>query len=69
MQLTRIFVHFNLPGMNTPTSINGATAAGTGFRRDPSSEQQMRQAIRDLLASVDPYATLDAEAETVGHSL
>lgn len=59
--------------MNTPvastSAINGAILplnAGTiGLRRDPTTEQQMRQAIRDLVTSVDPYAMLDVEAETV----
>jgi len=40
-----------------------APAIGVGLKTDAAAEKEMRQAIRDLVASVDPYVRVDSEAE------
>ena len=45
-----------------------APAIGVGLKTDAAAEKEMRQAIRDLVASVDPYVRVDSEAEDVSTS-
>jgi len=50
-----------VPGpLPTPTPSN---VIGVGLKTDAAAEQHMRQAIRNLVSSVDPYARLDLESE------
>jgi hypothetical protein len=42
---------------------------GIGLKTDAVAESQMRQAIRDLVYSVDPNARLEVEAENVSAPL
>jgi len=42
-----------------------APAIGVGLKTDAAAEKEMRQAIHDLVASVDPYVRVDSEAEDI----
>jgi hypothetical protein len=42
---------------------------GIGLKADAVAEAQMRQAIRDLVYSVDPNARLEVDAENVSASV
>ncbi len=56
-----------VPGpLPPPTPSN---VIGVGLKTDTVAEQHMRQAIRDLVISVDPYASLDLDSEDVRISL
>jgi len=58
----------NSGSTSTPPARVGSAPNGTigvGLKTDAVAEAQMRQAIRDLVYSVDPNARLEMEAENV----